>query len=447
MKRRTFLTFCSATGMTPVIGSWASEKNLTPNERPAIASIGVGGKGWADSQGAGNFGEMIAFCDVNTGRNRKGGWYAAQEKWPKATARTDWRKLLEQHADKLDGLTVTTPDHMHAPITMTALQLGIACYTQKPLTRTVHESRQLTAAAEKAGVATQMGNQHHNGTTYKTLVEWIRSGAIGKIHKVHTWSNRPVWPQGMDRPTQKMTAPDTLNWDLWLGVAPERPYHSSYQPFNWRGWHDFGAGALGDMGAHIIDPPVWALELGAAQQVKCEAIEGGAKSETFPESERIHFDFAGTAHTTGDTLRVTWHDGDLLPDAKAIGLPADFKFPAGGSLYVGETGTLVAKHGSSGLPQLFREGKEVKDTGLPKVDGVNHYQQWIDTIRGEDKTTSNFAYAGPLTETVLLGTVACRFPGETLKWNAANLKFDNRAEASALVKQPYRRGWEVEGLV
>ncbi len=440
MKRRTFLTFCSSTGLAPVMGSWAA----SPNETPNIASVGVGGKGWADSNGAARFANMRAFCDVNQGRTkRQGGFLLAANQWPKANRYVDWREMLEREGDALDGITVTTPDHMHAPITMTALKLGIACYTQKPLTRTVHESRAIAAAASEAGMATQMGNQHHNGKTYRTLVKLIRDGAVGKIKEVHCWSNRPTWPQGIARPGGGMPVPETLNWDLWLGVAPERPFHEAYQPFDWRGWFDFGAGALGDMGAHIIDPPVWALELGAPRTVAYEGPE--PMPETFPKAERIRYTFAGTKYTTSDRLELTWHDGDKRPDFAACGLPSDYKPAAGGSLYVGETGTLVAGHGSNGLPEIFRDGKPDANN-FEVVEGVNHYQQWIDAIRGEDETTSHFGYAGPLTETVLLGTIVSRFPGQVLEWNPEALKFDNSPEASALVKQPYREGWEVEGL-
>lgn len=440
MKRRTFLTFCSSTGLSPVIGSWAASPNDTPN----IASVGVGGKGWADSQGAAAFANMQAFCDVNTGRTkRKGGYFLAAEKWPKANKYADWREMLEKEGETLDGITVTTPDHMHAPITMTALRMGIACYTQKPLTRTIYESRMISAAAKEAGVATQMGNQHHNGRTYKTLVNLIRNGAVGKIKEVHCWSDRPVWPQGIARPDGTSEVPETLDWNLWLGGAPDRPFHDAYQPFNWRGWFDFGAGALGDMGAHIIDPPVWALELGPALTVSYEGPE--TMPETFPKAERIHYVFKGTKLTKGEQLALTWHDGDKRPDLTACGLPADFKLAGGGSLYIGESGTIVVGHGSSALPAIFQDGKSA-GIDFEVIDGVNHYEQWINAIRGEGETTSNFAYAGPLTETVLLGTIVCRFPGQTLEWNPGAMKFNNSAEATGLVSQPYRKGWEVEGL-
>ena len=216
-----------------------------PNDRPALGAVGVGGKGWADSLGASKHGEIVAFCDVDElGKDRKGGFVEAAKKWPKAKRYTDWREMLEK--ENLDGVTVSTPDHMHAPVTMTALKLGISPYTQKPLTRTVHEARALTLAAREAKVATQMGNQNHSGANYKGLVDLVRSGLLGKIKRAYTWSNRPIWPQGHRRPKGSGKIPDGLHWDLWLGVAPERPFQKKiYHPFAWRGWYDFGAGALG----------------------------------------------------------------------------------------------------------------------------------------------------------------------------------------------------------
>ena len=252
-----------------------------------------------------------------------------------------------------------------------------------------------------------------------------------------------MWPQGIVRPNQKLPVPDTLDWNLWLGVAPERPYHPSYQPFAWRGWFDFGAGALGDMGAHIIDPPVWALGLEAPLTVAYEGPD--TRPETFPEWERIHYVFKGTKFTKSDKLNMTWHDGDRLPDLESNGLPADTKLPKGGSMFVGEGGTLVAKHGSNDSPKLYPQEK-FADFKMPQLEKIDHYKQWIDAIRGEGKTTSHFAYAGPLTETVLLGTILCRFPGEPLEWNAKEMNFTNHVKASKWVNPPYRSGWEVEGL-
>src|SRR5438132_6735031 len=247
-----------------------------PNDKPNIAAVGVGGKGWQDinETSKGDAAHVVAFCDVDMGPGRRAkragsGYAGAAEKWPDAQRYTDWREMLDKEGKRLSGITVSTPDHMHAPVTMTALNMGLATYTQKPLTRTVHEARQLALAARKAGVVTQMGNQGHSGVAYRTLVQLIQSGAIGKVKEAHTWSNRPIWDtHGIDRPEGSSPVPENLNWDLWLGVAPHRPYvEKVYHPFAWRGWFDFGAGALGDMGCHIIDPVVWALELQAPTHV------------------------------------------------------------------------------------------------------------------------------------------------------------------------------------
>ena len=412
-----------------------------PSDKLLIAGIGVGGKGESDLNSFYQSGKAeIAFlCDVDDRRAK-----ASRQRFPKAKYYKDYRELFDKESKNFDAVSVSTPDHNHAVQTMAAMERGKHVYVQKPLTHDIYEARKLTEAASEYKVVTQMGNQGASGDGVRKMKEWYDAGIIGDVEEVYVWTNRPVWPQGVARPAETPTVPDTLNWDLWLGVAPDRPFHDAYQPFNWRGWYDFGAGALGDMGAHIIDPPVWALELGPALTVAYEGPE--PMPETFPEAERIHYTFAGTKHTVGDQLKLTWHDGDKRPDLAACGLPADFKLAGGGSLYIGENGTIVAGHGSNALPSIFQDGKD-PGVDFEVIDGVNHYQQWINAIRGMDETTSDFAYAGPLTETVLLGTIVCRFPGEPLAWDPEGLKFENSAEATALVKQPYREGWEVEGLV
>src|SRR5262245_36043772 len=304
MKRRHFLQTTAAMATVTILPSGLLK--AAPNDKPNIAAVGVGGKGWGDitETSKGGAASVVAFCDVDTsgmGRNGKkrggSGFGAAAERWPDAKRYSDWREMLDKEGKRLNGITVSTPDHMHAPITMSALQMGLATYTQKPLTRTIHEARQLTLAARKAGVVTQMGNQGHSSAAYRSLVQLIQGGAIGKVKEAHPWSNRPIWPQGIDRPTGISPVPETLNWDLWLGVAPERPYvEGAYCPFNWRGWYDFGAGALGDMGCHIIDPVFWSLGLAAPTGVSYEGPT--PKPETFPTWETITYDFAGAPFTT-----------------------------------------------------------------------------------------------------------------------------------------------------
>jgi len=423
---------------------WLSVKAApSPNEKVRIAAIGVGGKGWTDLNSAAKHADVVAFCDVETGKiGRRGGYGSAAEKWPKARRYTDWRKLLEKEHKNLDGVTVSTPDHMHAPITMTAIKHGLAAYTQKPLTRTIHEARALALAAEEAGVSTQMGNQHHSGTGYRRLVEWIQAGILGKIKTAHTWSNRPVWPQGIKRPEGRDRVPEGLNWDLWLGVAAERPYKKGiYHPFKWRGWYDFGAGALGDMGCHIIDPVFWSLELKAPKSVSYEGPKPFA--ETFPKQELLRYRFSGTQYTAKDTFEMTWQDGGLLPSIADSHLPQGYKLPKKGVLMIGEKGTLISRHG--GQPELHPVEK-FEGVKVPEMDRLDHYQVWIEGIKTGSAPNSSFAYAGPLTETVLLGVVASRVGEGELLWDTSSLKFANSEEANRHVRENYRQGWEVPGL-
>jgi len=442
--RRSFLKHLAAAGAAApvVLPAWA--RGAEPSNQVNVASVGVGGKGSSDSGGAARHGRMIAFADVAQGANsRRGGFAKAVKAWPDAKPYADWRRMLDAHGKDIDALTVSTPDHMHAPITMTALALGIGCYTQKPLTRTIYEARQLNLAAARAKVATQMGNQHHNGLPYRLLVHYIREGAIGKVKEAHSWSNRPIWPQGIDRPTGADPVPEGLHWDLWLGVARERPYKKNvYHPFKWRGWYDYGAGALGDMGCHIIDPVVWSLELGPALSVHYNG--PAPKPETFPTEETLTYRFKGTAYTAGNEITVKWYDGGRLPPAELAPLPQGMKgLPKNGTLFIGTKGVLLTPHGSG--PMLLPRD-QYADYEKPKLPSIDHYGQWMDAIRGKGETTSSFAYAGPLTETVLLGVVASRVPGETLRWDPKTLTFPNSAKATAYVKEDYRKGWEVEGL-
>jgi predicted dehydrogenase len=440
--RRQFLKTASA-GLAGTFAAPAILSARSPNETVRIAAAGVGGKGWTDVNGAAPLGQVVAFCDVDTGKNRRGGYGAAAEKWQRANGYTDFRQMLDKEGDSIDALTVSTPDHMHAPITMTALQRGIAVYTQKPLTRTVYEARRLTEAAAEAGVSTQMGNQHHSGKGYRTLVKIVQQGFLGKIREAHTWSNRPIWPQGIDRPQGSNEIPSTLHWDLWLGVAPERPYKKdTYHPFKWRGWFDFGAGALGDMGCHIIDPVVWSLELGPASGVSYEGPTPNA--ETFPKSEVLTYRFPGTKYTATDDFRMKWYDGGKKPSAEGAHVPDDGLLPNQGVLLIGEEGSLVCQHGKQ--PLLYPQEK-FADADLPQEDGLNHYGVWIDGVKSGKAPNSSFAYAGPLTETVLLGVIASRVgAGEEFLWDSDHLRFTNSEAANHYVKPEYRDGWQIKGL-
>jgi predicted dehydrogenase len=418
----------------------------------------VGGKGSGDIAETSRNNVVVALCDIDERTLSK-----AAKRYPKAGVYRDWRKMLDRK--DIDAVTVSTPDHMHAPVAMTAMAQRRHVYVQKPMAHTVKEARLMTEAARKYKVVSQMGNQGHSGTGYRSLVQLVRSGVIGKIKETHTWSNRPIWPQGIDRPDGEDPVPDYLHWDLWIGVAPFRPYVGArggrgsrgvYHPFNWRGWLDFGVGALGDMGCHIIDPVVWSLELRAPSLIWYEGPP--SNGETYPKYEEIHYEFPATKYTTGK-LRMTWHDGGKKPDSSKVPLSEEASgensgekrrrsrrggIPGNGSLFIGEKGTILCPHG--GFPVLLPEDR-FADVKIEKVSGDNHYQQWANACKGKGKATSHFDYSGSLTETVLLGTVAMRLPGKKLEWDGVALEFKNDSQPDRYIHKTYRKGWEVPGLV
>ena len=427
-------------------------------DKVRLAAVGAGGKGSGDIRETSKDQIVVALCDVDLRRADQ-----SRKQFPDAKFYTDWRKMLDKEAKNIDGVTISTPEHMHAPVTMTALSMGLATYTQKPLTRTVYEARQLRLAAQRAGVATQMGNQGHSGVGYRMVVELIRRGVIGQVKEAHTWSNRPIWPQGRDRPAGSDPVPETLDWDKWLGVAQERPYKETwpesvtnkrrrrnvYVPFSWRGWYDFGAGALGDMGCHIIDPVYWSLGLTAPNWVEYNGPE--PKAEMFPTDETLTYEFSGTKYTS-DKIIVKWYDGGRKPprelaqmgvqeSGKNKGQPREL--PDNGCLFIGTKGVLMCPHG--GGPQLFPK-ENFRGLDRPRLKGWDHYMIWTNAIKGDVKTNCPFAYAGLLTETVLLGVIASRVPGQRLYWDFKNLRFTNSENANRFVREDYRKGWEVKGL-
>lgn len=416
------------------------------NDRLNIAAVGVDGKGRGDIASTSVGQNVVAICDVDERALAK-----AETTYPDANVYTDWRRLLEQQ--DIDAVTVSTPDHMHAPIAVSAMELGKHVYVQKPMAHTVFEARQMQLLAKEQGVVTQMGNQGHSGSAYRTLVKLIQSGAIGKIKEAHAWSNRPIWPQGIERPNRSDEVPAFLHWDLWLGVAAKRPYvgpteeskknRGLYHPFNWRGWLDFGVGALGDMGCHIIDPVVWSCELGAPTLVWSDG--PAPNSETFPQWGIIHYEFDGTKHTAGNRFELTWYDGGKKPAEELAQLPEGRSLPANGSLFIGEQGTLVCEHSGRAVPELFPVDR-FAEFDIGQVEGSDHYLQWTNACKGMGHTTSHFDYAGPLTETVLLGTIAIRYPGEKLRWDTSNMRVVDRDDASRFLRKGYRKGWEVERL-
>lgn len=439
VSRRGFVKSAIAAGASALLPAKSWARLIGANGRLNIASIGTGGKGWSDltSTAASPSVHVAALCDVDESRNHLG---QAAEKYPDAVRYTDWRRLLDNAAN-IDAVIVSTPDHSHAPISMAAMQLGKHVHCQKPLTHTVFEARQMRRAAARAKVVTQMGNQIQSHLFYRTAVALVHGGAIGKVREVHSWQGGAMgWLIEPDRPAGEDPVPATLRWDEWLGVAPVRPFKTRiYHPFNWRGWQDFSNGQLGDFGCHIMDPVFMALELTAPVTIRADAPP--INREVWTKSATVAYEFPGTRRTAADRISLVWYEGaGAAPPRERLGLAANVKLPGAGSLLIGELGTLLIPHVDR--PRLFPEEK-FAEFKFPDVGERNHYTSWADACRGEGATTSHFDYSGPLTEAVLLGTIAIRTPHELLMWDANALKITNSAAANALVTKPYRAGWEV----
>lgn len=433
--RRSFLKRSGAT-LAGLSAAPAFLSSAAPNRKVAIACVGAGGKGWSDMLELAPGNEIVAVCDIDEERLAR-----ATNEFKSAKGYTDWRKLLEQKG--IDAVMVTTPDHTHAAVTATAMQLGLHCYTQKPLTHTIHESRRLAEIAAETGVITQMGIQHRATRRIKTAIHALQEDkVIGKVREVHAWTDRPgtYWKQGIDRPTPGGNPPATVHWDQWLGTAPERPWvDKTYHPFHWRGWWDFGTGVAGDMGCHLIDPVVNALRLGPPTKVSAQGPP--VHAESGPSWCEIDYTFAGTELTT-ESLTVRWYEAGRQPDPALFQAPADWKGTLNGLLFIGEKGNLFV--GFPEMPELFPKEK-FADYQWADLPDHNHYQEWVSAIRESRPASTPFSYAGPLTETVLLGNVAYRC-GSAIEWDSKNLTVTNVKEANEFLRRPYRKGWEVAGL-
>ena len=438
-------------------------KTISPNSKLNIACVGVGGKGWDDMRACSDHGKLhniVALCDIdqrNGGEQPKNlmgaqaaralGAGKAREMFPKASVYEDFRLMLEQK--DIDAVTVSTADHMHATIAITAMELGKHVYVQKPLTQTIHESRVIRKVANETGVVTQMGNQGHSSVAYRCTIDVARSGIIGKVREVHSWTRSPSWKQGIDRPQGKDEIPKGINWDLWLGVAEPRPYKKHvYHNFNWRGWQEFGTGALGDMGCHIMNAAVWSLELGPPSSVLAKVKGASPSNETYPVASTVHYKFPGTKHTT-EELDFYWHDGgNSVPKeyASLVGREAH------GTLFIGEKGQMFVRNGT-GIPRLFpaADFKDYSQTTLKELykkyaaEKLDHYRVWTDAIQNGKQSNSHFNHAAPLNETVMVGTVAQRLPDRELTWDATAMKF-NDTDATTMVRRPYRKGWQIDAL-
>jgi predicted dehydrogenase len=432
--RRSFLG-ASAIGAAHLL-TCRGARAFDLNGKLRLAAIGTGNKGGDDLReiSASPRVEVAAICDVDSSQAHLG-W--ASEKFPKAERFADYRRLFDK-PDLFDAVSVSTPDHMHAPIALAAMSLGKHVFCQKPLTHTVQEARKMREAAEQQRVTTQMGNQIQSARAYRTAVQLLTDGAIGKIREVHSWQAGDMgWLITDKRPPGADPVPSTVDWDLWLGVAPERPYKAEvYHPYNWRAWQDFSSGQLGDFGCHILDPVFMGLGLSAPISVEAEA--PALNDEVWAPKCKVSYRFPATDRTTGPVLPLTWYDGrGHKPSPKDLGLPEAYRVPGGGSALIGEAGTMVLPHWD--MPQLFPEDK-FRDYQVPQLDDLNHYTGWAHACLGDGTTTSNFAYSGPLTEAVLIGVVAVRFPGQRLQWDTRAGQFTNHAAANERLTKNYRVG-------
>jgi predicted dehydrogenase len=403
-----------------------------------LASFGGGGMAWATLDGIATHPSVTLACVAEVDSTRLS---RVKEKYPQARIYQDWREMLKKERKQLDIACVGTPDHMHAPQAMSALRAGLHVYAQKPLAHDIYEVRRLTETARSKRLVSQMGIQVHSSAEYRTAVSLIQSGAIGKIKEVHSFSNKK-WGDTQPLPDRTDPVPETLNWDLWLGTAPARPYIKGvYHPSDWRKRLDFGTATFGDMGCHIYDPVFESLALTAPISLRSEG--PSPNKESWAVDALIRYTFPGTRFTAGNTVNVTWYDGDQRPPQDVLAVLGDRKAPGQGSIFFGTEGVMLLPH--IGMPVLLGADK-FKDFPLPKVEGANHYHQFVNTVLGKASTSAGFDYAGPLTEAVLLGPVATRFPQTTLEWNARKLKFSNSPEATRFVRRKYREGWKVKGL-
>ena len=427
--RRQFIQATAATG----VGYWVAagaraEDSKSPNDRIRMASVGIGGKGSSDSGDAGNSGDMVAICD--TDEKRLAG---AAKRFPKAKPYTDFRKMLEEMEGSIDAVTVSTPDHTHAPAALMAMRQGKHCFCQKPLTHTIYEARLMAEVAREKKVATMMGNQGTAMSGLRKAAAIVQAGALGKVDEVHVWTNRPVWPQGGPQPAEEPT-PEHLKWDLWLGPAKERPYGKGYHPFAWRGWWDFGTGALGDMACHTMNMAYAALDL--RDPISVEAQSSGHNKYSYPKWSIITFQFP--ANDKRGPVKMVWYDGGKLPDKELL----NGNQPSGsGSIIIGEKGKLFSPNDYGAAYKLLGDIEE------PKVEfeeSPGHFAEWVRAIKTGKPAMSNFAdYAGPLTEMCLLGNLAV-WAGEKVEWDAKNMKSTNVAGLEEIIKPVYRKGYVLD---
>ncbi|KPK78153.1 MAG: hypothetical protein AMJ79_00550 [Phycisphaerae bacterium SM23_30] len=409
-----------------------------PSEKLNIAGVGVGGQGASDMRSLSGE-NIVALCDVDFS-------HAARtfKRYPEARQYKDFRVMLEKEEKNIDGVVVATPDHTHAIISITAMKMGKHVYCEKPLTHSVFEARRMAQVARENKVATQMGNSGQASVGTRVMAEYIADGALGAVREVHSWTDRPsnglfrvYWPQGVGRPKEEEKVPDTLDWDLFLGPAPERPYHPAYHPFVWRGWWDFGTGALGDMGCHAFDPIFRALELEHPTSVQASSTL--VNNDTFPLASTVHFQFP--ARQDMPPVKLTWYDGGIKPP-RPDELDEGGQLPNTGTMFVGDKGKML---GYNLIPESRRKEIGPPPEILPRSPG--HFQEWIDACKGGKPAGANFEFASLVTQVVLLGNIALRpelretLTRTTLKWDPVDMKITNLPEANEYFHTEYRSGW------
>ncbi|MCH8828467.1 MAG: Gfo/Idh/MocA family oxidoreductase [Planctomycetes bacterium] len=434
--RRDFVKQTSAVGAAWWAGTnlgISAEKERSAVERLNFACIGVGGKGSSDTDSAGRAGNVVALCDIDDRRLAQ-----KAKKFPQAKKFNDYREMLDELGPTIDAVTVSTPDHTHAPASIRAMKMGKHCFCQKPLTWSVEEARKMRELAAKKKVATQMGNQGTSHTGLREAVELVKAGGLGDVKEVHIWTNRPIWPQGKGRPTKVEQVPGHVNWDLFLGAAPVRPYHSGYHPFKWRGWLDFGTGALGDMACHTANMAVMALDL--FDPISFQAVSSGiVENETYPSYSTITFEFG--KRTQFGPCTMTWYDGCKRPPRALL---QGKKMVSSGSLLVGSKGTLYSPndYGSKYflLPEKDFVDYQKPAPTLPRSPG--HFKEFAIACKGGKPAMSNFNYSGRLTETILLGNLALHSEKKLL-WDAKNLKVTNDKSVNEFIRREYRSGFGI----
>ncbi len=438
-------------------------------EKPTLAGIGTGGKGRTDIQQSERVGfEVVALVDVvnakklrsTEGRLKKVA--AAQSTYPDAAFYSDYREMLADMGDKVDAVTVSTPDHHHFHASVLAMQEGKHVYCQKPLTHGLWEARMMAQIARQTGVKTQMGNQAHANSHMRRCVELIRAGIIGKVTEIHAWTNRPIWPQGFDSPPAKEDVPAAMDWNQWIGPAPWVDYSHLIAPFAWRGWWDYGTGALGDMACHIMDLGYWTMQTVAPQSVIAQQV--GATDISPPINSKITWNFGPGQHSGKNGFKYFWYDGyvdarfdraswKLVKNSDEYNHPDEdvlegMDFQQFGSVIVGERGKLFFNRGKNNWvlkPSSIVDGFEWPEPSVPRAEDQNNYREWLDAIEGQiAEGQSNFALAGPMTETILLGVLAQRVPDTRLEWDAEKMEVRGRPELKNFIQRPYREGWDLK---